>query len=640
MSEHKLYNVACGYAEQGIKLLWFKLDKTPGIAWSREATLDPVKLKEWFYNLEPGQRRIGFKTGQDSRGVVVIDIDVNKRDKTTGGIIDARSVEEKKEYINETYGILPDTLEVYTPSGGRHLYYIADRPVATLKRIFPGDPLDVDSRGDGGVVVAPDEHDYITDGDFHIDNMAPLPEWLYEILARRNPLTRNKSSYTGNIPLIPEMEKAISDAFLYLDYSNRDVWVRTGHAVKTLDSDEAKRLWLEWGQKYSNHDPDEAERVWQSLNPSEITIASLFFDAKEKGYEPENVPVDILLKKQEYIKTADERRFDLKDIHDIFKERPPTVWIVDKLICEASLTIIAADAGVGKTWVTLDLATCITMGIPWLGRDTIKGNVLIVDEESGDDYLANRFKQVITAHGGSEDETTAFYFSMQNTAFNNALDLFELEQLIIANDIKFVVVDALMDVLPGVKENLSDEMVPPLNAIKKIINRTKCSFCIIHHKNKGKENEKTSYRGAGGIKGAADLMLEIHRDRDTTILEFETTKIRNGAPVKFDAELFITDFSFELMLAEKKTKEKLTKKFTKTEETVIRFLFDNHDQDAHLVHEAVKGEFNTIRNILENLYKKDYLTKTKEANKNLWNVNPDKYIEITEILGIRTGLTD
>ena len=212
MSEHSLYNLACNYADQGIKLLWFKLDKTPGIAWSTESSNDRAKLHEWFYHLEPGQRRIGIKTGQDSRGVVVIDIDVNKKNKATGEIADIRSVEQKKEYIAETYGPLPDTLEVHTPSGGRHLYYIANRPVATLKKIFPGDPIDIDSRGDGGVVVAPDDRDYIVDGEFHISNMAPLPEWLYDILARRNPLTRNKTEYTGEIPLIPEMEVAISDA--------------------------------------------------------------------------------------------------------------------------------------------------------------------------------------------------------------------------------------------------------------------------------------------------------------------------------------------------------------------------------------------------------------------------------------------
>jgi len=40
MSEHALYNLACGYADQGLKLLWFKLDKTPGIALSTESSND------------------------------------------------------------------------------------------------------------------------------------------------------------------------------------------------------------------------------------------------------------------------------------------------------------------------------------------------------------------------------------------------------------------------------------------------------------------------------------------------------------------------------------------------------------------------------------------------------------------------
>ena len=44
MSEHTLYNLACSYADQGLKLLWFKLDKTPGIPWSTEASNEKSKL--------------------------------------------------------------------------------------------------------------------------------------------------------------------------------------------------------------------------------------------------------------------------------------------------------------------------------------------------------------------------------------------------------------------------------------------------------------------------------------------------------------------------------------------------------------------------------------------------------------------
>lgn len=542
MSDHVLYNLACDYATQGIKLLWFRLDKTPGIAWSTESSTNVDKLKEWFYHAEPGQRRIGIKTGQDSGGIVVIDIDVNKKDRS-GTIPDCRSVEQKKEYIEETYGKLPETLEVHTPSGGRHLYYIADRPIATLKKIFPGDPLDVDSRGDGGVVIAPDGKDYISDNDFKIENMSPLPEWMYDILAKRNPLTRNKTNYTGIIPLVPEMEKAISDALMYMDFSDRDKWIKYGHAIKSLDSDDAKRLWHEWGQKHSGYDRDYTEKTWESFNPSEIGIQTLFYDARELGYSSENI--DIVIKEQELRSITDKPRFELKDINDIFAERPPQQWLIKDLLIDPCLAMITGDAGCGKTWTSLDLAICIATGEQWLSREVVQGPVLIIDEESGDRRLATRLQKCINGHGGSRI-TPVYYFTMQGTDIRDALDINEIKKIIEDKKIKFVLIDAFMDVILGADENSVKDVLPGLNLLKKIIEETGVSFLIIHHKTKPSNGSKGNYRGSSAIKGAVDLMIDIIRNDNSDIIKMETTKFRDGEFTEFKAKMFFTDFSFNL----------------------------------------------------------------------------------------------
>jgi len=595
MSDHVLYNLACSYAEQGIKLLWFRLDKTPGVAWSTESTTNAEKLKEWFYHLEPGQRRIGIKTGQDSRGIVVIDIDVNKKDHA-GTIRDFRSVEEKKQYIEETYGALPETLEVHTPSGGRHLYYIADRPIATLKKIFPGDPLDVDSRGDGGVVIAPDGKDYISDNDFKIENMAPLPEWLYDILARRNPLTRNKTNYTGIIPLIPEMEKAISDALMYMDFSDRDKWVKYGHAIKSLNSDDAKRIWHEWGQHHPGYDRDYTEKTWDSFNPSEINISTLFYDARELGYSSENI--DIVIKEQELKSITDKPRFEVKDINDIFAERPPITWLVDGLVVEGSLSMIAGDAGCGKTWSSLDLAVCIATGEEWLGKKTQQGPVLIIDEESGDRRIAMRLQKVINGHGGSRI-TPVYYFTMQGTDIRDALDINEIKKIIEDKKIKFVLIDAFMDVILGADENSVKDVLPGLNLLKKIIEETGVSFLIIHHKTKPSNGNKGNYRGSSAIKGAVDLMIEINKTDDS--VKFETTKFRDGEFTDFKAKMFFTDFSFNLV--EDDGLDILSDTFTKGEKFVLQFLIDNgisqkmdieKEAEEKNIQRAVKSAFTTL----------------------------------------------
>jgi hypothetical protein len=628
MSEHSLYNLACSYADQGLKLLWFKLDKTPGIAWSTESSNDRAKLHEWFYHLEPGQRRIGIKTGQDSRGIVVIDIDVNKKNKITGEIADTRSVEEKKDYIRETYGELPETVEVHTPSGGRHLYYIADRPVATLKKIFPGDPIDIDSRGDGGVVVAPDEMHYITDGEFHISNMAPLPEWLYDILARRNPLTRNKTEYTGEIPLIPEMEVAISDALKYLDYSDRDIWIKTGHAVKSLNSDDAKKLWLEWGQQHSTFDPNYTERTWESLHPSEINIATLFYDAKEKGYEPENISSDILIKEQERIATTEKPRFKILTAKDARMPRPDLQWIVKDLIIEGSLGMIVGDAGTGKTYIALDIAISIAEGQPWLGREVLQGPVLIIDEESGEHRLSIRLKKIIEGHHGSDD-TPLYFMSYQGMDLKNGLDTFEIEKFIIEKGIKFVVIDSLMEVIQGADENASKDMTPVLYTLNKIKERTQTTFFLIHHTSKSGDN----YRGSTAIKGAVDLMLHVDKPEKGETVKIKSLKFRDGEPVSFKADLKFSDYDFRIEPNDEKD-TKLKREFKQVHIDILKFISENPDAHTEDLKNNIPGEWTNIKKTIDRMeefiIKRACGSNTKQGN--YYSIHPEKHLEVKMII--------
>ncbi len=124
--------------------------------WPTEPRLDLATLEAWSGN-------IGLRTGAAS-GVIVVDIDGDPGDL-----------------------LLPETVEVRTGSGGRHLYYRADRPVRNRTRVG-GRPVDI--RGDGGQVVFP--------GSIHPDtglayewvrdpltyDIAEAPDWVYQAAPR------------------------------------------------------------------------------------------------------------------------------------------------------------------------------------------------------------------------------------------------------------------------------------------------------------------------------------------------------------------------------------------------------------------------------------------------------------------------
>jgi archaellum biogenesis ATPase FlaH len=57
-------------------------------------------------------------------------------------------------------------------------------------------------------------------------------------------------------------------------------------------------------------------------------------------------------------------------------------WIVDRLIPKDSITILFGKGGIGKTWLSMDMARSIASGIPFLGLGTVKTPVIFVDFEN------------------------------------------------------------------------------------------------------------------------------------------------------------------------------------------------------------------------------------------------------------------
>jgi RecA-family ATPase len=61
---------------------------------------------------------------------------------------------------------------------------------------------------------------------------------------------------------------------------------------------------------------------------------------------------------------------------------PPPDWLVSGLVERGTITMLSADSGVGKSFISASMAVAIIQGKPWLGRKTYGQRVMIVDEEN------------------------------------------------------------------------------------------------------------------------------------------------------------------------------------------------------------------------------------------------------------------
>lgn len=140
----------------------------------KDATTDAAMIRDWWI-LRPNAN-VGIATGRSS-GIVVLDVDPLK-----GG-------DESLEELQGRYGLVPNTVEVITGGGGRHVYFKhpGDGVVRSAMGLAGLPGLDV--KGDGGYVVAPPSRHpsgrrYEWECLSHPDDLslAPVPGWLLHLL--------------------------------------------------------------------------------------------------------------------------------------------------------------------------------------------------------------------------------------------------------------------------------------------------------------------------------------------------------------------------------------------------------------------------------------------------------------------------
>jgi len=277
--------------------------------------------------------------------------------------------------------------------------------------------------------------------------------------------------------------------------------------------------------------------------------------------------------------------------------QPPIIEVVQGLISEGSVSVIAGEGGDGKTWSLLDLGVCVAAGDSWLQtRKTIQGNVLFVDEESGLTRFNLRLQKVMNGHG-VDASLPFFYTSLSLFNLMKKADLQELENLIGGYSIKLTVIDAFMDVTPGADENAVKDIAPVMQGLRRIAEKTKCAIMIIHHNNKA-----GSYRGSTAIKGAVDNLISVKKTGD--VVTFRSEKVRDTEPFEFSAKMHFETDKFTMGSTQQI-------KFGIAQEYVIRFIGKNGNSAmSDIKANAVGCQPDAARVAITGLVKLGFLMRT------------------------------
>lgn len=241
---------------------------------------------------------------------------------------------------------------------------------------------------------------------------------------------------------------------------------------------------------------------------------------------------------------AENTRFRIYTAADALQPQPPIDWIVKLLAAPGATHLWAGEGGSKKTYSLLDMGVCIALGKPWLEMETRQCSVLVIDEESGPRRMARRLGEVLRGHYADES-TPIFYISLALFNLREKPDLSALHSKINETGAKLVIIDALVDVMPGADENAAGEVHPIFQGLRSIADATESCIIVIHHHNKA-----GAYRGSTAIKGAVDCVVNLSSKPSDAKVEFVVEKSRDAEEFKWAAECRWVEDTFDMVRTE------------------------------------------------------------------------------------------
>ncbi|MEL7167906.1 MAG: AAA family ATPase [Bacteroidota bacterium] len=225
-------------------------------------------------------------------------------------------------------------------------------------------------------------------------------------------------------------------------------------------------------------------------------------------------------------------RFKLLTFADASKPRPRRMEVVEGLIHDASVNLIFGEGATKKTYLCVDLGAAVAMGTPWLGRKTTQSSTLLVDEESGQRRLLDRFQAVGAARHLPSDAPMYATSLAGLDLYGSDEDATKLEELVSKLHAGLVIIDSLSMISGKADENATADMGRVMQTLRVMADRTGAAFVVIHHSNRAR-----GYRGASKIRDAVDLALEVKSKLNAPTVSISTDKARDIAPTTLHAHV-------------------------------------------------------------------------------------------------------
>jgi hypothetical protein len=231
----------------------------------------------------------------------------------------------------------------------------------------------------------------------------------------------------------------------------------------------------------------------------------------------------------------------------VAQDLPPLVQVIEGIICDRSKLVIVSSAKCFKTWLTIYLALCVSHGVPFLGRITIRRRILYVNLELKSATFDRRLKSIAGALGITVDPGWFHHLPLRGCMAGITVDELISRIVSIAKqlEIALVVIDPVAKANVEGEENSSRDQTLFFNQIDRLTTEAECTVVLNDHTTKGNQSEKDpldTIRGSSAKGGDLDAAMVLRKHEVDGCYRVDMVH-RELAPV----DPFVMGWKFPLM---------------------------------------------------------------------------------------------
>jgi hypothetical protein len=508
-------------------------EKLPATAdgW-KAASDDPVQIAEWR-RLNPN---FNWAIACGPSGLFVVDVDPE-------GLDWWHKLLERDAPIREA---VASAYQVRTPRGGLHIYFKGQGP-STASRIAAG----IDTRGgiecdgkiiSGGYVLLPGSR---TSAGAYTEiggSINPLPEFMRALVPER------KKADTLGLAKNPDQDQPRNVAWVidllkgYVQSGRVSIEGKGGDntafqvAASVMDKGISPGLCFDLLREHWNPHCSPPWEDWEL--ETKVRNASVHGEDTStgaKGFQS-NVDAFAAFAGQEHsIETADKptrRRLMVMGIDTYAKTAPMPEWLVPGIIPARGIGMIYGASGSYKSFISLDLASCIAHGHAgqW-GATTVAQDVIYFAGE-GPDATAKMRRAAWLEWQGVEGQDQLTIINQVPFYHDKELwDDFKIQMAELNKRPKLIVIDTLARLLTGMDENSAKDATMVTTFMEDMARFYECFVLSVHHTGK---DESKGARGSSAFYANMDMALHAKKHSSGTATEIKVKK-QKDADVRDDS---------------------------------------------------------------------------------------------------------